>query len=119
MIIGRGLLANALANIDNEKSIFYVNGISNSVISSIPENNFEAEEINEIAKNNQAKIFIYFSTIQVNLEENFDRPYVQHKIRIERQIDKLFPNYTIIRTSNLVGNNSWNKHTLFNFLITL
>ena len=116
MIKGRGLLANAFGLIDSDKYFFYVNGISNSVIDEISENNFEACEIKEIAKDIGNKIFVYVSTIQVNAKENYKRPYVKHKFKMECLTKELFLNYIIVRTSNLVGNNPWNKHTLFNYL---
>lgn len=116
MIIGRGLLANALSEIDNERYIFYVNGISNSVLSSIPRNNFEISEIEKLAKEYDDKVFIYFSTSQVNSKSNHHRAYVKHKICVEQLIINNFSKYLIIRTSNLVGNNPWNTHTLFNYL---
>lgn len=116
MIIGRGLLANALLDINEEKYLFYANGISNSVLSQIPRNNFEIEEIEKLAGKNADKIFIYFSTSQVNSELNHHRPYVKHKLLIEQLIPGRFSKYLIVRTSNLVGNNPWNPHTLFNYL---
>lgn len=116
MIKGRGLLAKALEPIDHQDYFFYVNGISNSIIDRIPENNSEESEIKAIAKSIGNKIFIYVSTIQVNAEENFNRPYVKHKLKMECLTKELFPNFIIVRTSNLVGNNPWNKHTLFNYL---
>lgn len=116
MIIGRGLVANALANIDDDKYIFYANGISNSVLSQIPGNNFEIKEIEEWVHKIKDAVFIYFSTSQVNAEKNRHRPYVKHKLFIEQFIAAHFPKYLIIRTSNLVGYNPWNGHTLFNFL---
>ena len=116
MIIGRGLLGNSLSVIDNDTYLFYANGISNSVLDSIPRNNFEINEIREIADKKDGRIFVYFSTCQVNSKLNIGRPYVQHKMFIEDLIKKRFPKYLIIRTSNLVGNNKWNHHTLFNYL---
>ena len=116
MIKGRGLLAQALYKIDRNDFSFYVNGISNSVMADIPENNFEVLELTEMAKDIGDKLLIYFSTIQVNATENYSRPYVQHKIKMERLVSNSFSNYVIIRTSNLVGNNPWNTNTLFNFL---
>jgi len=117
MIIGRGLLANALREIDDDNNLFYANGISNSVLQSIPRNNFEIKEIEQIAEQNDRKTFIYFSTSQVNSKSNRNRAYVKHKLFIEELISKSFPRYLIIRTSNLVGHNPWNEHTLFNFLV--
>jgi nucleoside-diphosphate-sugar epimerase len=116
MIIGRGLLANSLSKIDRDSYLFYVNGISNSVLNEIPENNFEYREILRLAENIGDRVFVYISTIQVNMKINYERPYVRHKYQIESLIKKLFSNYLIVRTSNLVGNNQWNKHTLFNYL---
>lgn len=116
MIVGRGLLGNSLSGIDNNKYLFYANGISNSVLQQIPRNNFEINEINRIADKNEERIFIYFSTSQVNSKLNFGRAYVQHKLFIEDLVIKRFAKYLIIRTSNLVGHNPWNKHTLFNYL---
>lgn len=116
MIIGRGLLATALKEIDKDNIVFYANGISDSTIESIADGNFEAKEITGIAKQKTAKTFIYFSTIQVNAPENFERPYVIHKIKMEELVKHLFPDYLIIRTSNIIGKNPWNTHTLFNYL---
>ena len=116
MIIGRGLLANALREMDDEKYLFYANGISNSVLESIPRNNFEIKEIEDIAKQNEGKAFIYFSTSQVNSKQNHHRAYVKHKLSVEELITKSFPSYLIVRTTNLVGHNPWNTHTLFNYL---
>ncbi|MGN6605065.1 MAG: NAD-dependent epimerase/dehydratase family protein [Ginsengibacter sp.] len=116
MIVGRGLLAKALREIDQDSYLFYVNGISNSVIENIGEDNFEMNEITAIARKNYGKTFVYFSTIQLNSKDNYQRPYVIHKIKMEELVKRLFPDYVIIRTSNIIGNNPWNTHTLFNYL---
>jgi len=116
MIVGRGLLAKAFTEIDSKNFVFYANGISNSVMHEIPRNNFELNEIKEIANKKQQAVFVYFSTCQVNSVYNHERPYVQHKILIEEYIKEHFEKYLIVRTSNLVGNNPWNSHTLFNYL---
>lgn len=116
MIIGRGLLANALREIDDQKILFYVNGISNSVLENIPKHNFEIEEIERIGNQHNRKTFVYFSTSQVNSPINYHRAYVKHKLFIEQLIMRTFPHYLIVRTTNLVGWNPWNTHTLFNYL---
>ena len=116
MIIGRGLLASALKEIDREQVVFYANGISNSTIDSIATDNFEAKQVLEIAAQRKVETFIYFSTIQVNAEENYDRPYVIHKIKMEELVRRDSQHYLIIRTSNIIGKNPWNSHTLFNYL---
>lgn len=116
MIQGRGLLAKALNGTDSQKYMFYVNGISNSVMEAIPENNYESQEIKKLAWEIENKTFVYFSTIQVNSEQNYSRPYVAHKYKMECLIKDLFPDYAIVRVSNLVGHNPWNENTLFNYL---
>lgn len=116
MIIGRGLLANAVKEINSEHTLFYVNGISNSVMDQFEKNNFEIKELEAIANDYPDKLLIYFSTCQLNSERNHSRPYVKHKLFIEDFISNHFSDYLIIRTSNLVGFNPWNLHTLFNYL---
>lgn len=116
MIIGRGLIGKNLTTIDSENYLFYANGISNSVLPQIEKNNFEIKELEAIANDHPDKLLIYFSTCQVNSPINHSRPYVKHKLFVEEFISKNFPDYLIVRTSNLVGFNPWNTHTLFNYL---
>ena len=116
MIVGRGLIGGGLKIIDAENVLFYANGISNSVLNEIPHDNFEIKELEAIAGNHPEKLFVYFSTSQVNSEKNHSRPYVKHKLSIEEFISRNFSRYLIVRTSNLVGFNPWNSHTLFNYL---
>lgn len=116
MIIGRGLLANAVKAIDAKQALFYANGISNSLINRFEKNSFEIKELEALANDHADKLIIYFSTCQLNSERNHSRPYVKHKLFIENFISKNFNDYIIVRTSNLVGFNPWNTHTLFNYL---
>jgi hypothetical protein len=116
LIIGRGLLANAVKRIDSKQFLYYANGISNSILPRIEKDNFEIRDLKEIAEKYPQKVFIYFSTCQINSDRNLSRPYVRHKILMEEFISKNFSDYLIVRTSNLVGFNPWNPHTLFNFL---
>lgn len=116
MIVGRGLIARALKILDARDIVFYANGISNSVMDQFEKNNFEIKQLEAIANDYPDILFIYFSTCQLNSERNHSRPYVKHKLFIEDFISKNFKDYVIIRTSNLVGFNPWNTHTLFNYL---
>lgn len=117
MIIGRGLIANALSQYDSQDYIFYVNGISNSSIARISENyNHEVLELHEILKEDPDKVLVYFSTCLVSCIDEFANSYINHKHNIELFVKQNFRKYLIIRTSNLVGNNPWNNNTLFNFL---
>jgi hypothetical protein len=116
LIFGRGLVANAVKAINSNGLIFYANGISNSVLNQIDKNNFEIKELEEIATEHPDQLLVYFSTCQVNSPINHSRPYVRHKLFVEEFIANHFAHYLIVRTSNLVGYNPWNFHTLFNYL---
>lgn len=116
MIKGRGLLGSALTEIECDDFLFYANGISNSVLQEIPNESSESKEIKRFAEEYQDKIFVYFSSCQVNSPQNFTRPYVQHKLAMEEFVQGHFERYLIVRASNLVGANPWNEHTLFNYL---
>ena len=116
MIVGRGLLANSLSTLDSEEFIFYVNGISNSTITIIEEDNFEKRELKALAESYDDKTLVYFSTCMVNSIGSFSNQYIDHKYKTEVFIQNTFSRYLIIRTSNLVGKNLWNNNTLFNFL---
>ena len=116
MIIGRGLVANAVKGINSNELIFYANGISNSVLDEFDKNNFEIKELEAIANYHPDPLLVYLSTSQVNSPINQSRPYVKHKLFVEEFISNHFAHYVIVRTSNLVGYNPWNCHTLFNYL---
>lgn len=118
MIVGRGLIGKALLKYDNDKTLFYVNGISNSRIkdSDIGVNN-EIIDLKNLLNEHQNKTLVYFSTCMLNSINEFSNDYINHKNNVEMFIQQNFKNYLIVRTSNLVGNNPWNPNTLLNFLV--
>ncbi|GAA5093194.1 hypothetical protein GCM10023210_23240 [Chryseobacterium ginsengisoli] len=115
MIIGNGLIANSLINIDSEENIFFASGVSNSL--EIRSSEFEREFSllkNSVEKYPNNKLF-YFSTLSVNDLSKRNSPYVLHKLEIEDFIKNNCSNYLILRIGNIVGKGG-NPNTLFNFL---
>lgn len=117
MIIGNGLIANSLKNIDTEDNLYFASGVSNSLETRSSE--FEREFSllkNSIIQHEENKLF-YFSTLSVNDLSKQQSPYVLHKLEIENFIKENCKNYIILRIGNIVGNGG-NPNTLFNFLKT-
>tara|TARA_B110001452_G_scaffold168676_1_gene140983 strand:+ start:1278 stop:1967 length:690 start_codon:yes stop_codon:yes gene_type:complete len=117
MVIGNGLIASHFKSYNNdEKVLIFASGVSNSSEA----NDFEfLRELNlvkeMIGKYNSAK-FIYFSTLSINDSSVSYRPYVKHKLIIEKHLFNYCKNFLIIRVSNVVGS-SKNKNTMLNFFI--
>ncbi|MFY7846128.1 hypothetical protein [Chryseobacterium gambrini] len=117
MIIGNGLIANSLKNIDTENYLYFASGVSNSLETRSSE--FEREFSllkNSIIQHKENKLF-YFSTLSVNDLSKQQSPYVLHKLEIENFIKETCKNYIILRVGNIVGKGG-NPNTLFNFLKT-
>ncbi|WP_375181107.1 hypothetical protein [Chryseobacterium sp.] len=117
MIIGNGLIANSLKNIDTEDHLYFASGVSNSLETRSSE--FEREFSllkNNVTSHKENKLF-YFSTLSVNDLSKQQSPYVLHKLEIENFIKENCKNYIILRIGNIVGNGG-NPNTLFNFLKT-
>ncbi|WP_343663696.1 hypothetical protein [Chryseobacterium mucoviscidosis] len=115
MIIGNGLIAKSLKNIDTEDHFYFASGVSNSLETRSSE--FEREFSllkNNITRHKENKLF-YFSTLSVNDLSKQQSPYVLHKLEIENFIKQHCKNYIILRIGNIVGNGG-NPNTLFNFL---
>jgi nucleoside-diphosphate-sugar epimerase len=116
MIIGNGLIAKSLKNIDSKDHLYFASGVSNSLETRSSE--FEREFSllkNNVTSHKENKLF-YFSTLSVNDLSKQQSPYVLHKLEIENFI-KSCKNYIILRIGNIVGNGG-NPNTLFNFLKT-
>ncbi|WP_394665630.1 hypothetical protein [uncultured Chryseobacterium sp.] len=117
MIIGNGLIANSLKNIDSKDHLYFASGVSNSLETRSSE--FEREFSllkNSIIQHKENKLF-YFSTLSVNDLSKQQSPYVLHKLEIENFIKENCKNYIILRVGNIVGKGG-NPNTLFNFLKT-
>jgi dTDP-4-dehydrorhamnose reductase len=116
MVIGNGLIANEFKKIDHSKMIVFASGVSNSKQSDELECSREEDLINFHLNQMVDCLFIYFSTYSIDDKSSNSSFYVKHKLRMEGIVSQRIGPYLIVRTSNLVGYNSWNKVTIFNFL---
>jgi len=117
MIIGSGLIArvflDAFANRDDV--CIYAAGVSNS--SCVDSREFEREQLRLLSaldKFANVDVFIYFSTCSVFDPEAYNKPYVQHKLAMEKLVSE-HSSYLIIRLPQAVGRTP-NPHTLLNYL---
>ncbi|MCS3867857.1 nucleoside-diphosphate-sugar epimerase [Chryseobacterium ginsenosidimutans] len=115
MIIGSGLIANSLKNIDSEENLFFASGVSNSLETRSSEFEREFSLLKKSIEANSNRKLVYFSTLSVNDQSKQDSHYVLHKLEIEDFIKNNCSNYLILRIGNIVGKGG-NPNTLFNFL---
>jgi nucleoside-diphosphate-sugar epimerase len=115
MIIGSGLIANSLKNIDSEDYLFFASGVSNSLETKSSEFEREFSLLKNTLENNRDSKLIYFSTLSIHDQSKQDSHYVLHKLEIENYIKNNVANYLILRIGNIVGKGG-NPNTLFNFL---
>lgn len=115
MIIGNGILANAVKDCDNEQTIFFASGVSNSLEKNTSEFERELSLLNSVIAQYPNKKLIYFSTCSIYDPSKSDSPYVMHKLNVEKTIAECCTNYIIFRVGNAVGHGG-NPNTLINFL---
>ncbi|MGE8555248.1 MAG: NAD-dependent epimerase/dehydratase family protein [Chryseobacterium jejuense] len=115
MIIGNGLIANSLKDIDSEDNIFFASGVSNSLETRSSEFEREFTLLKNTLENTGDRKLIYFSTLSVNDQSKQNSHYVLHKLAMEDYIKKYSDNYLILRIGNIVGKGG-NPNTLFNYL---
>ncbi|AZA53045.1 NAD-dependent epimerase/dehydratase family protein [Chryseobacterium sp. G0201] len=115
MIIGNGLIANSLKNIDSEDIVFFASGVSNSLETRKSEFEREFTLLKNTLESNRDSKLIYFSTLSINDQSKQNSHYVLHKKEIENYIQKYSKNYLILRVGNIVGKGG-NPNTLFNYL---
>ncbi|WP_392437002.1 NAD-dependent epimerase/dehydratase family protein [Cruoricaptor ignavus] len=113
MIIGNGLIANAIQNIDRDDVIFLAAGVSNSLETNPLQFERERKLIEKQIIEN--KKLVYFSTCSVLDSSKKESLYVKHKLEMEDLIRSQSDNFLILRVSNAVGNGG-NPHLLLNFL---
>lgn len=115
MIIGNGLIATSLKNIDSEDMLYFASGVSNSLETRSSEFEREFTLLKTALENNPSSKVIYFSTLSINDQSKQDSHYVLHKKAIENYIQENSENYLILRIGNIVGKGG-NPNTLFNYL---
>ncbi|SDQ35462.1 hypothetical protein SAMN05421664_1287 [Chryseobacterium soldanellicola] len=115
MIIGTGLIANSLKNIDSDENLFFASGVSNSLETRKSEFEREFTLLKKSIGSNPETKLVYFSTLSINDQSKQNSQYVLHKLEIEDYIKNNVKNYLILRIGNIVGNGG-NPNTLFNYL---
>jgi UDP-2-acetamido-2,6-beta-L-arabino-hexul-4-ose reductase len=110
MIIGNGMIAKNLSKIDNDNTLFFASGVSNSLCNDKDE--FQREEKLLLEYINTDKKFIYFSSIN---EYIVNQKYLHHKLNIEKIIREHTNNFIILKIPQLIGNGG-NENNFINFL---
>ena len=115
MIIGNGIIANAVRPYDREDIVFFASGVSNSLETRVSEFERELSLLRSVHEENKEKKIVYFSTLSIHDQSKQDSPYVQHKKTAENYLKENSGNFLILRIGNIVGKGG-NPNTLFNFL---
>ena len=113
MIIGKGMIAKAMKDIDDDSYIFFCSGVAKS--NEINEFEFDKEKELLTRFYQTDKCLIYFSSYFVNFNSYLEIAYYKHKYEIENIIQSNFKNFKIFRLPQVVGF-SHNKSTLANFI---
>ncbi|WP_374463651.1 NAD-dependent epimerase/dehydratase family protein [Chryseobacterium sp.] len=114
MIIGNGILANAVRLYDKEDVIFFASGVSNSLEKNPVEFEREVSLLKSVIQDHPDKKLIYFSTCSIYDPSKTGSPYVMHKLTIEKIIAEHCSDFIIFRVGNAVGRGG-NPNTLINF----
>ncbi len=115
MIIGNGILANAVRSYDREDVMYFASGVSNSLEKNPSEFEREITLLQSSITKYPEKKLIYFSTCSIYDPTKTDSPYVAHKLNAEKLITEQCRNFIIFRVGNAVGRGG-NPNTLINFL---
>ena len=124
MIIGDGMIAKAMEEIDSQSIIFFCSGVSNSQETSEKAFKREKDLLTTIIKkrkvynlmrsgssSSKMRKLIYFGSIDFYIKQS---PYYYHKKSMERLVET-YPHHLIIRAPQAVGPKG-NRCNLTNFL---
>lgn len=104
MVVGGGQLAKAFSSYKNNTDVvIFASGVSNSNCTGILEFKREESLLVNTLKENENKIFVYFSSCALSAEEYPKNAYYDHKAEMERVIQKHSNNYLIFRVPQLFG----------------
>lgn len=113
MIIGKGLIAKSLKEVDTEDCVFFCSGVSNSNEKSIAA---FTRELELLKMQDKTKLLVYFSTISIFNPSKSNNDYIKHKINLENYIESNFDAYLVLRLPNMIGDIG-NRANLFPFLL--
>ena len=114
MVIGSGLLANALIEFErDERILVFASGVSNSSETRI--NEFERERNLLISHLGFDGLVVYIGTSSVNDPSLSESLYIRHKLDMEELVMNRLGDSIVFRLPIVVGQ-SKNRNTLINFL---
>jgi nucleoside-diphosphate-sugar epimerase len=113
MIVGNGLIAKTFKNIDSEKFIFFLSGVSNSLCKDPDQFKRETQLIKFYIKKYPEKIIVYLSTTSIEYKKT---KYTKHKKKIEDILENSKIKYYIFRIPQIIGFGG-NENNFFNFLL--
>ncbi len=115
MIIGRGLIATAFGDWEqDETTVIVAAGVSNSAETEGAAFAREERLLDGVLALSRAQRFVYFGSCAVGNPDERKTPYLQHKARMEARI-LADPRGQVFRLPQVVGEGG-NPHTLTNFL---
>ena len=118
MVIGKGMMARAFSLYrSNNNVVVFASGVSNSRESSRKAFFRERNLLRECIATNGNKIIVYFSTWSIYDRMLKETPYVQHKIKMEKIIQRHAGTYLILRLPQVVGKT--NNRTLINYFYNI
>lgn len=110
------MLAGAFSSYEKvENVVVLAAGVSNSNETSHRAFGRERRLVEQTLAGLGNKLLVYFSTCSVYDPDAIARPYVQHKLNIEKTVSGNAANYLVFRLPQVVGNTS-NPETLTNYL---
>ena len=116
MVIGNGMIARALMNVDRADVLFSASGLSNAKGADQAARQREADLLTKHIALNQDKLYVYISSYSLNDKEPaLNTPYLTHKLEMEQLVKSQALKYLIVRTSNVVGQCS-QPGNLMNFI---
>lgn len=116
MIIGKGMLARAFLSYSvRDDIVIFASGVSNSIENNETHFNRERKLLEESIVSHPNCTLVYFGTCSVDDPELSHSTYVQHKIEMEKLIQKSCNRYFIFRLSQVVGKTT--SPTLINFIV--
>lgn len=117
MVIGTGLIAKKFSNfIKNKEVLIFASGVSNSTESDAKQFLREFDLLKKTIASNPKVQLVYFSTLSIEDPLVKKRPYIHHKLALEKYIKENCNHFLICRVSNVVGQNG-NSNTIINYLV--
>ena len=103
MIIGNGLIASCIASLNREDVVFFASGVSNSVNPTNTDFKREQDLLKETIKLYPKQLLVYFSTVSIEDRSVQHKPYIKHKLKMEKMVSKNAEKYLILRLPNMLS----------------